>query len=92
MDEVVYIVVSGRVQGVGFRYFTDAVARRQGVAGWVRNLPGGKVEILARLAENKSAFLAELRRGPPSARVDGVETRPAPPGMECPRTGFSMRY
>ena len=38
------IVVSGRVQGVGFRYFTQDTALREGVTGWVRNLPDGRVE------------------------------------------------
>ncbi|HEY9467214.1 MAG TPA: acylphosphatase, partial [Vicinamibacterales bacterium] len=39
-------VVSGRVQGVGFRYFTQDTAAREGVTGWVRNLPNGSVEAL----------------------------------------------
>ena len=38
-------VVSGRVQGVGFRYFTQDTAQREGVTGWVRNLPDARVEL-----------------------------------------------
>ena len=38
-------VVSGRVQGVGFRYFTQETAQREGATGWVRNLPDGRVEL-----------------------------------------------
>ena len=41
-------LVSGRVQGVGFRYFAEAAARREGLHGWVRNLPDGRVEVAGR--------------------------------------------
>ena len=41
------IVVSGRVQGVGFRFFAQSAAVREGLHGWVRNLPDGRVEISA---------------------------------------------
>ncbi|HLW48861.1 MAG TPA: acylphosphatase [bacterium] len=43
----VHLVVSGRVQGVGFREFTRRTAQRLGVGGWVRNLTGGQVEVVA---------------------------------------------
>ena len=92
MDEVLHIVVSGQVQGVGFRFHTEAAARRHGVAGWVRNLPSGEVEILARVpAERRTGFLADIRRGPSLSRVSGVEIGPAPAGMNCPAAGFSER-
>ncbi|HEY0705214.1 MAG TPA: acylphosphatase [Polyangia bacterium] len=65
--------VAGRVQGVGFRATTISVARRLGLAGWVRNLPSGDVELEAagpRAAlEELVAFLAV---GPRGARVTGV--------------------
>ena len=92
-DEVVHIVVSGRVPGVGFRFFAESVARRLGVAGWVRNLPGGDVEILARLdPARKAAFLADLEQGPPMGRVENLRVRPAPAGLECPAAGFRLRH
>jgi acylphosphatase len=66
-------VVTGRVQGVGFRYFTHDAALREGVGGWVRNLPDGRVEAEV---EGEIAAVdrveAALRRGPSSARVDHV--------------------
>jgi len=66
-------VVSGRVQGVGFRWSARAEAQRLGVAGWVRNLPDGTVE--AEFEGDETAvppMLEWLRHGPAGARVDGV--------------------
>jgi len=65
--------VSGSVQGVGYRYFTQRAAERLGLAGFVRNLRDGRVEIFAmgppgRLAELK----ADLARGPRGASVSDV--------------------
>ena len=66
-------VVSGRVQGVGFRYFTQDTARREGVTGWVRNLPDGGVEALVEgEAEAVTRVERALRTGPRGARVDRV--------------------
>jgi acylphosphatase len=66
--------VHGRVQGVGYRYFVMREADRLGVTGYARNLPDGRVEVVA---EGPDAALAELeevlRRGPSFAAVDGVE-------------------
>jgi acylphosphatase len=67
------LVVSGRVQGVGFREATVAAARAAGVAGWVRNRADGTVEALAQgSAESVERFVAWCRRGPPFSRVRGV--------------------
>jgi acylphosphatase len=67
-------IISGRVQGVGFRYFTEATAQREGVAGWVRNLPDRSVEVVAEGdAEAVERFERAVRRGPPGARVDRVD-------------------
>lgn len=66
-------LVRGRVQGVGFRYFTQAAAMRAGVAGWVRNRPDGTVEIAAAgEADALERLEQEIRRGPAGARVDQV--------------------
>ena len=67
-------VVGGRVQGVGFRYFTEATAARERILGWVRNMPDGRVEISAEGdAEALDRFERSLRHGPPHARVDRVD-------------------
>jgi acylphosphatase len=68
-----HILVSGRVQGVGFRYFTAARARALGVAGSVRNLPDGRVEIRAEGERSAlEALVATVKTGPPGARVRDV--------------------
>jgi len=67
--------VSGRVQGVGFRWFVCQEARRLGLAGDVRNLPGGEVEVRAVGAPDAlAALLASIRLGPPGAQVESVRT------------------
>ena len=78
-------VVSGRVQGVGFRYFVVREAEALGLAGWVRNLPDGRVEVVVSGEDVPVGVLeGRLWQGPPHARVAGVETSPveAPDGEE----------
>ncbi len=72
----VHVFVSGVVQGVAFRAYAVDEARRLGVAGWVRNLPDGRVEAEAE-GERRAleALVAWCRRGPPSARVDHLDVR-----------------
>jgi acylphosphatase len=73
-------VVSGRVQGVGFRWFVEAEAHRLAIAGWVRNNADGSVEILAQGSREQLAGLhSRLRQGPRAARVDDVEVIEAKP-------------
>ena len=83
-------LISGRVQGVGFRYFTEAAASREGLHGWVRNLPDGRVEAAAEgEAEAVERFEHAMRHGPRGARVDRVEVADeAPTDRE---TGFTIR-
>ncbi len=70
----VRVIVRGRVQGVAFRAYTADEARRAGVAGWVRNCADGSVEAAFEgTRASVEALLAFVRRGPRSARVDGVE-------------------
>jgi acylphosphatase len=67
------LLISGRVQGVGYRYWTVGEARRLGVEGWVRNLPDGRVEVLALGLEDRLGRLEDAcHSGPPSARVTTV--------------------
>jgi len=67
------VVITGEVQGVSFRYFTQRVALQQRVYGWVRNLPGGEVEALFEGEETDvQTVLDWCRRGPDAARVDEV--------------------
>lgn len=68
------VVVSGRVQGVGFRMATRERARSRGVAGHVRNLPDGTVEaVFEGDADAVDALIAWCSRGPSGARVDDVK-------------------
>lgn len=67
-------LVSGLVQGVGFRHFVFQRGLRLGVAGWVSNLADGRVEVVARGTEDQLAVLGNwLLEGPAHARVAGVE-------------------
>jgi acylphosphatase len=69
----IHLVVQGRVQGVGFRYFVTLEARALGLAGMVRNRPDGSVEIEAEGGPEALAELAAaVRRGPRGARVENV--------------------
>ena len=82
-------VVSGRVQGVGYRYFVLREAERLGVAGFARNLSDGRVEVVAEAAEDVLGELeTRLRRGPSFAAVDGVDRAPIPPRGDA---GFHIR-
>jgi acylphosphatase len=82
--------ISGRVQGVGFRFFTHAAAARDGVHGWARNLPDGRVEVWAEGEhEALERFEQRLRIGPPAARVDSVDV--ADEAVRGDGTGFSIR-
>jgi acylphosphatase len=68
-----HFLVRGRVQGVGFRWFTQRVAAHLHVVGYVRNLPGGEVEVRGQAEENVLAqFKEELERGPQGAHVSQV--------------------
>ncbi len=69
--------IQGRVQGVGFRYYTEREAIRLGITGWVRNCVDGSVEALICGEEQQTqAMLAWLKHGPPSADVSHVAMEP----------------
>ena len=83
-------VIAGRVQGVGFRWFTHDAAARTGVHGWVRNLADGSVEVMAEGDQAAVDHLeAAIRRGPSSARVERFDMEElAPTGRPA---GFEIR-
>lgn len=75
-----HAIVTGLVQGVSFRWATRDHAESLGLTGWVRNRPDGSVEVLAEGPRARLDQLLEfLRRGPPQAVVQGVQTD-WPPG------------
>lgn len=79
--------ITGRVQGVGFRWFTRRSADDLGVRGSVRNRPDGSVEIHAEGTESSlERFEERVRRGPPGARVD--EVRRVESSMPVPDRDF----
>lgn len=72
------LTISGRVQGVGFRYALADEARARKLSGWVRNRRDGSVEALVAGPEAEvDALIAWARRGPPAARVTGVLVEPS---------------
>jgi acylphosphatase len=89
MTESLRFTISGRVQGVGFRAATWQVAQTLGINGWVRNLPDGRVEVLAAGdAAQLEQLAAWLAHGPPGARVAAVERDAGTPVVT---TGFAIR-
>ncbi len=85
------MIVTGRVQGVGFRAFTRRVADEEKVRGWVRNLPDGSVEVQAwGTAEQLDSLRVQIRRGPRFSVVQGLAVEPIP--GEPPASGFEIRY
>jgi acylphosphatase len=86
-----HAVVSGFVQGVSFRYYTQMKANELGVVGWVRNRPDGSVEVTAEGPHPALLRLeAFLRVGPPSAQVARLDSAWLDPSGEF--TGFAVRY
>lgn len=83
-------VVRGRVQGVGFRFFTERAAQAEGLSGWIRNREDGCVELLAEGDRDAvDRFERHLRRGPAASRVEAVEVIDAAPSSR--HTGFQIR-
>jgi acylphosphatase len=86
-----HLFVSGRVQGVFFRFEIRRLARRLGVAGWVRNRRDGRVEAVFEGERESVERMIELcRHGPSGARVTNVEVRWEEPTSEF--EGFNVRY
>lgn len=73
MRERLVATVTGKVQGVGYRFFTVEAGRRLGLMGYARNRADGSVEVVAEGPRDRlSQFLGQLRRGPSAGRVDDV--------------------
>jgi acylphosphatase len=74
MDVIFRVFIRGRVQGVGYRAWTELNAVDQGIEGWVRNRRDGAVEAVFAGAEEAVLSMIELcREGPPGARVDAID-------------------
>ena len=89
--ETIHYKVFGRVQGVGFRYYTFEQAKNLSINGWVKNLDDGSVECMAQSDSEKAlrAFEKKLRQGPPLARVDRIEKAQVEPSFIS--SGFEVR-
>ena len=90
--EIRHIFIEGRVQGVGYRDFVRRHAQRLGIKGWVRNRADGSVEahIVGALADVEALF-AELRKGPPHARVVNLRFGDFDPRDAKIVEGFTVR-
>ncbi len=84
------VLISGRVQGVGFRMFAAARAAAEGIHGYARNLPDGRVEAVIE-GDDEAVDRVELalRRGPPHAEIESVDVEEIQPTHRA--TGFSTR-
>jgi len=83
-------LVSGVVQGVGYRFFAVRAAGGLGVRGYVRNLPDGRVEVVAQGAPDAlTRFEGVLRQGPRGGRVDAIE--PSEAALDHELDAFEIR-
>jgi acylphosphatase len=76
VDVMRHVVIRGRVQGIGFRAWTEYTALERGLQGWVRNRRDGAVEALfVGLPDAVAAMIAACHQGPRGSRVDGIDQR-----------------
>lgn len=86
-----HLIVTGRVQGVGFRYYSQNMALAQNINGWVRNLPDGSVEIIAEGEESYiNNYLDSIKKGSPFSSVDSVVITENPTLHHY--TSFTIKY
>jgi len=84
--------ITGRVQGVGYRFFVERCAHALSVRGWVRNRSDGRVEVLAHgTPDALFRFEASLHSGPPGAQVEQVIAEPVPEGDASCSATFEIR-
>ena len=85
------VIITGRVQGVGFRFFAERIANRLGLVGFTRNLPSGPVEVVAEGDQPPlEELLAALREGPAAAQISDIAVHWAPATGEF--DSFGVRY
>ncbi|TCJ96193.1 acylphosphatase [Volucribacter psittacicida] len=96
MDKVLitkHFAIYGKVQGVGFRYFTWKKAKQWQITGWVKNLADNSVQVLAQGShENLTLFKQWLEQGPPQSRVELVLELNEPQFTEQIYSQFSIKY
>jgi acylphosphatase len=86
-----HVIVRGRVQGVGYRAWTEIAALERGLEGWVRNRQDGAVEAVFGGAQDEvTAMIADCRHGPPGARVETIDQREATPDEIALRRGDEL--
>ena len=89
MKKSVQVTISGKVQGVGFRYFCNQKARQLDVSGFVKNRADGSVYVEAEGSEeNLYAFVEYCKKGPAASRVVRLDVLPQP---VCNYSGFEIR-
>lgn len=75
-----HVIIRGRVQGVGYRAWTEVTALEHNLEGWVRNRRDGSVEaVFGGTVDDVAAMIADCRRGPPGARIERIDQREATP-------------
>ncbi len=88
-QKAVHVIIAGRVQGVGFRYWLSRETEGRGLSGWARNLPDGRVEaVFAGPVAEVDDMLQACWSGPAFAAVRAVEVAPS---VEGPSTGFHIK-
>lgn len=90
-EERIHAVISGSVQGIGYRYFCQRLAQRMKLSGWVKNLPNSDVEVEVQgSAADIKTFLSELRSGHPWAHVYDIKVTTIAPLKY--KTGFEIGF
>lgn len=85
------VLISGRVQGVGFRYYAVSIAEKYDVKGFVRNIRGGRVEILCQGEEEElKSFLNEVKKGPAFSVITDILTEEIPENKRY--NTFEIKY
>jgi acylphosphatase len=86
-----HVIIRGRVQGVGYRAWTEVTALECGIEGWVRNRRDGSVEAMfSGKDDDVAAMIAQCRRGPPGAWVEAIDQREATPDEIALRRGDEL--